>query len=174
MSSEWWEPSNPDAINPVPWLHPAAVLYLESLLTPDMTVLEHGCGGSTLWFADKVSRVIATDSDNDWVKKTIQATKDKKNVTVYYQNKFIVGDKVDLLLIDGFNQDRPLWMSNAQVFVKPGGIIVLDNAERPHYVDGREHLMTFCHMPCRIGAYTDYGKYVVTEFYRVKGGVNWI
>ena len=172
----WWDESDPQHIGDTPWMHPAAVLYLESLLTPDMTVLEHGCGASTKWFAKRVEHVTAVDNDSDWIAGLALETKDFHNIRLIPLDSVIkTVDPVDLLMIDGYNHDRPAWMMEADRLVKPGGIIVLDNAERKHYDKGCLHLMEFCYKPTSIVTYTGYGKLVITNFYRVKGGeIKWI
>ena len=52
--SVWFSPSRPNNVKPIPWLPPAAVNYLDQLLSPEMRVLEYGAGGSTLWLAERV------------------------------------------------------------------------------------------------------------------------
>mgnify|MGYP005636679839 CR=1 FL=1 len=169
----WWLPSDPEDIRAECWLHPAATLYLESLLMPDMTVIEHGCGGSTLWLSERVNKTRSFDNDREWI-ANVEKNAGKNSEIVFYKDIPYISKKCDLLFIDGNNQDRPAWLMASQKLVKPGGIIVLDNAERPHYQVGRKHLLTFCHVPLTIAATTGLGKFVVTEFYRVKGGANWI
>jgi len=64
--TNWYQPSDPSSIKPRPWLSDDAIAYLESILTPEMHVIEHGSGGSTLWFASRVVTVIAYEHDTDW------------------------------------------------------------------------------------------------------------
>ena len=165
----WWKPSNPDEIKPGVWMHPAAVLYLESLLEPDMKVVEHGCGGSTLWFAERVKEVHSYDANGAWRDKLGKI----KPENVSLENSIPAID-YDLLFIDGKNEDRPKWIKNAHKLLKHGGIVVIDNSNRPHYHKAMKDLGVFCHMPTMIGAFTNSGKYVETAFYRLKGGTDWI
>lgn len=173
----WWNASNPnDNIKPRPWLHPAAVLYLESLITPGMTVIEHGCGGSTIWFSERVKHVTAVDDDSDWIVGLAQETKERENIRLYPLDGVPTLDPADLLLIDGRNEKRPEWMFAADKLVKPGGVVVVDNAERPHYQEGLHYLSKFCYKPATVIAYATglNDKLVMTSFYRVKGGIDWI
>ena len=168
----WWTESTPDNIKPVPWIHPAAVLYLESLLAPDMTVIEHGCGGSTLWFAERVKKVLSYDNDNRWVTKVIG---DNVRVALYdFVGDVSAVNNADMLLIDGFGKDRPEWIRTAHKIVKPGGVVVVDNSERPQYQQALGALSAYCQRPLHITGYTDYGKLVQTTFFRLKGGESWI
>lgn len=170
----WWTPSTPDEIKPVPWMHPAAVLYLESLLTSDMTVIEHGCGGSTLWLAHRVKEVHSVDHSKDWreaVKRQMYA-----RVYLYLSLAEIKETHCDLLLIDGYGADRPKWIKAASNLVKPGGIVVVDNSERSTYQGALEALQLHCIPPLYItGCATGLNnKLVQTSFYRLKGGESWI
>ncbi len=167
----WWNPSKPDEIKPSVWMHPAAVLYLESLLQPEMNVIEHGCGGSTLWLAERVRFVRSFDDNEEWVSQ-VQVPKNAK--VVYYSDVPYIAEKADLLFIDGRNEKRPLWLKEAKNMVRAGGIIVLDNSNRDHYQSAVAELLAHCHAPTTIGAWTDYGKFVETAFFRLKGWKNWI
>jgi hypothetical protein len=58
-----------------PWITFPAIRFLESFLRPDMRVYEYGSGGSTLFFADRVSKVISVEHNSLWsqqVTKQIQ------------------------------------------------------------------------------------------------------
>ena len=170
----WWNPSTPDDLQPVPWMHPAAVLYLESLLSPDMTVIEHGCGGSTLWFVDKVRELHGYDIDSGWLLEIGKTVLKYEHVFIHEQRYPPTVIHADLLFIDGHNQDRPEWIRSAPSIVKPGGVVVVDNSEREYYQAALRELAAHCHAPTIITAWTDYGKLVQTSFYRLKGGVSWI
>ena len=50
----------------LPWISYGALKYLESYLKSPMSVLEFGCGGSTLYFSRKVSRVISIEDNKEW------------------------------------------------------------------------------------------------------------
>jgi len=74
-------------------------------------------------------------------------------------------DMYDLLLIDGEPvEDRGEWIQAAPFIVKPGGWVVLDNANRPEYVAEREWLQGKASL-----VFTSklQGKHLVTEFYKL-------
>ena len=48
MAQLWYKPSPPGEVHDTPWLSPDATRYLESLLRPDMHVLEHGAERESL------------------------------------------------------------------------------------------------------------------------------
>lgn len=162
----WWAPTTPDKIEARPWLSPAATACLESLLNPDMKVLEHGCGGSTLWFAERVQTVDSVENNPLWLNGV--KAQAPANVTLW---QVIPGGMFDLLLIDGEPvEDRALWIMDVDCLVKPGGAVVLDNANRPEYKKERAWLQARCESYKTIDGNEHGTQYLVTEFYTLKGG----
>src|SRR6266576_1205646 len=49
-----------------PWMPFAARRQLARILSRGTTVFEYGAGGSTLWLADRVARVISVEHDPAW------------------------------------------------------------------------------------------------------------
>ena len=163
---QWWKPNRADLDNPVPWLCAEAIAYLESLLSPIMTVLEHGSGGSTLWFAQRVKRVLAVENDPDWV--AALAPRLPKNAKVISDVGLTkIERNWDLVLIDGEPVgDRCYWMREAPRFVKSGGYIVLDNANRNELAADRAWLMENATLLTSIDAGISQMTYAVTDFYQ--------
>lgn len=162
---KWWQRSNTAEIKPIPWLSPAAILRLESLLTPDMRVLEHGSGGSTLWLASRVASVVSIEGDADW--QTAVRSQAPANVKVFSELPEI-SDEYDLLLIDGEPlEDRRKYLTSAIRLVRSGGIVVLDNANRPQYVDLRQALKEWSEDYLSIDANEPGTSFLVTDFYRL-------
>lgn len=162
---EWWKPAPEGVVPDKPWLSPEVIDFLGGLLTPDMRVLEHGSGGSTLWFAERVKKVWAVENDPVW----FDAVKAKapKNVVMRLQAPGslpkLPGD-FDLILIDGVPvEDRALWLKAAPALLKPDGVIVLDNYNRPEYAAERQAVVNSSlffkafHAPV--------GRFLNTEFY---------
>ena len=172
--AKWWQPTGKkDEIKPVPWFGQPAIDYLASIVTPDMDVIEHGSGGSTLWLADKVKSVTSYEYDEDWYDyvRGSAVKLGKNNITVLLWTGAtlppVKPDSCDLLIIDGEPvNNRRLWIASAHWIVRPGGYVVLDNANRPEYEidrasmakDFMDHIIFNCN---EVGT-----KYLVTEFYR--------
>jgi predicted O-methyltransferase YrrM len=168
MANAWWKPSRPDEIKPVPWLHPAAVAYLESILTPDMEVIEHGSGGSTLWFAERVKCVTSFESDPDWRRSVEKQA--PQNVDFLEWLSVVFGVLYDLVLVDGEPvENRATWIKTVKRLVKPSGWVVLDNANRPEYAAEREGLREHAELVNTVDGNTGGTKYLVTEFWKMKG-----
>jgi hypothetical protein len=50
----------------LPWISLKAIRFLDKFLTKEMTVLEYGSGGSTIFFAQRCKRVISVEDDPAW------------------------------------------------------------------------------------------------------------
>lgn len=164
---DWWTPRKPtDEIRATPWLHPAAVLYLNSLIKPDWRILEHGAGGSTLWFAERAASVVSIEASQEW-REAIRAVA-PSNVTLLAHLP-PVAREYDLMLIDGLREERPMMIRLSRLYVKPGGVIVLDNAIHQEFAAERLALQKYCRAHISIDANPPGAHYCVTDFYRVPG-----
>jgi predicted O-methyltransferase YrrM len=166
MSSVWFTPTVPARVKPIPWLHPLAIEYLETLLRPDMEILEHGAGGSTLWFAERVKHVTAVEDNFRWydvLSKRIPA-----NVTLLMGKGVVYLAPVDLLFIDGEPvETRGAWIDAAARLVKPGGYLILDNANRQEYLLEREKMRNTFTLLKHINGNSGGTLHLVTEFYQL-------
>jgi hypothetical protein len=124
-----------------------------------MRVCEFGCGGSTLFFADLNCEVFSIEHDAKWSEQ-VRSAAGASNVTIkvsppvsqpagpacpslrfpdadadfrqYIEVIAVLPDHhFDLILVDG--RVRVAAACAAMGKVRPGGIMVLDNAERPDY-----------------------------------------
>lgn len=171
----WAERGNPKNIPSAPWMHPAVVAYLDMLIKPDWKVLEHGCGGSTVWFAKRAAMVDAAEDNDEWAMAVGLATGSNVRVHVKAEPDDFETGCCDLLLIDGARHERQAWIASAMRLTKPGGVVVLDNSNRTEYQEARDalrndarHFVTFCVNPPGY-------RFSHTEFYRMPGGeVDWI
>jgi predicted O-methyltransferase YrrM len=164
---KWYQPSAADVVPSIPWLSPQAVRYLEGILQPDFRVIEHGSGGSTLWFAKRVKEVIAYEQDVNWFAVLHEHKPDNvklrnASTPARHNNK-----SFDLLLIDGVPvTDRIYWLEQAPRLVKLGGWVVLDNANRPEYEVARAEFGEFAKLIYTADANEPGTLYLVTEFWR--------
>jgi len=142
----WWQPSPAGEVTAIPWLAPRVIARLEEIIKPTFHVIEHGCGGSTLWFAARVESVLATDGNEKWREK-INAKLDPARARVFASFGEVHpldapdNEKFDLMLIDGEPLDeRVSWIMGAVKTVKAGGWVVLDNANREILTEARAWL----------------------------------
>jgi predicted O-methyltransferase YrrM len=151
-----------------PWLTFRAIRWLASNIDPTMRVFEYGSGGSTLFFASRVRELVSVEHDAEWHARTSEAldAASVRNCTYLlrpptpqvdvrfassdaayegldfadYVNA--IGDytdaSFDLVVVDG--RARPDCVRAALGKVKPGGLLLLDNSERPLYRAATEAL----------------------------------
>lgn len=131
-----------------PWFVSGAIDHIEQLIQPHWTVFEWGCGGSTLWLAQRCQFVWSVEHNEDWYNKLIEERKQYKlfnvaqmlvpkdkgdheyaeyaaQITAYLDEAF------DLIFVDGRN--RAECIQHALPKLKKGGLLVLDNSERAQY-----------------------------------------
>ena len=173
----WWASRPPEQVlkERKPFLHPDVIERLHGMLKKDMTVLEHGSGGSTLWFEDRVERVIAVEQNMRWAEAVKGAAKGKHTKLIHWPGPSIPMDAlkaylpVDLLLIDGEPLEiRCIWLYDVAELVKPGGWVVLDNANREIYARERQALTDA--YPDDYFSYNGnegITKFLVTDFWRI-------
>ncbi|MCK9209747.1 MAG: hypothetical protein M0P61_02805 [Ignavibacteriaceae bacterium] len=68
----WWKSLNPShnsLIDASPWISFTVIKFLELYLKPNMKVFEYGSGGSTLFFAKRVEKVVSIEHNKLWFEK---------------------------------------------------------------------------------------------------------
>ena len=131
---------------PLPWYPYAATAFLEQRVTRHMSVFEYGSGSSTLWWSERVSRVVSCEHDRDWYERLrprlppnveymhveLEPGGDYSRAVSKYSCAF------DVIVIDG--RDRVACALNVPDALKPDGVIVWDDSDRQRYAPGCELL----------------------------------
>lgn len=168
MPDQWYAPLTPARLKPWPWLHPDATLYLNSLLNPEMELLEHGAGGSTLWLAERVRHVTSVESSIAWY-DAVRARK-PANATLLLSHDVVFISPVDLLFIDGEPiENRAKWLDAVPRLVKPGGYVILDNSNRPEYASARAYFQTRAQLLNTVDGNAGGTLHLITEFHKWLG-----
>lgn len=63
-----FEYENPE----LPWLVPAAIREIESILMPDFVGFEWGAGRSTVWFAQRVAHITSVEGRREWYSEVME------------------------------------------------------------------------------------------------------
>jgi predicted O-methyltransferase YrrM len=127
-----------------PWLTPAAIRLLESLLRPADRGAEFGSGRSTLWFASRVRELTSVEHDSQWHAAVTTRLRDRglRNVdyilapedqpmeqggsSAYAKTALAFPDaSLDFSLVDGHYRDYSAKFILPKV--KPGGLLIIDN-----------------------------------------------
>lgn len=132
---------------PGPWINREAVRYLDVRMRPDWRVFEFGSGISTAWYAKRAGSVLSVEDSPEWQARTQAALSDLENATVELVSRADYplrvaqepDDSYDLIVVDGLEDGLPVsdgrvgCVRAAMSKVRPGGTLMLDNSDRPHY-----------------------------------------
>lgn len=119
-----------------PWITQLAREFLSGFVRPEMSVLEFGVGGSTVWLS-KRCKLTTVEHDAEWMKEVLPHInsphwspflRDRPYSKVCSE---LENGTFDLVLVDG--RDRVACAKAAIPLIRSGGILMLDNAERRHY-----------------------------------------
>ncbi|NEQ74827.1 MAG: hypothetical protein F6K23_18340 [Okeania sp. SIO2C9] len=137
-------------IKSTPLLTEEAIKFLENFLKqkPHAKVLEFGSGGSTIWLSKLTKNLTSIEHDGRWfqqVKNQIQKQKNCHPVDIkllarpYHKIcEKIPEESFDLILVDG--RDRMKCFEASIKLLKPGGILMLDDAQREKYKQAQDLL----------------------------------
>lgn len=117
----------------------------EDVLTKDFEVLEMGAGNSTLWFAQRVKKVVALEATGGWTTAIRKRLEDEglNNAEIHLNDKWsrnilpkLRGELFDLVVCDGDDGVpgcRQICIGVGHTFVKPGGYLIIDDSQRVEY-----------------------------------------
>lgn len=127
----------------LPWMTYPAIEFLKKNLTKNHQVFEFGCGASTLFFAERVKKVVGLETNERWaeiVKSTVNSR--QSSVKIYLMPDGLTnnsyenfaknsGEKFDFIIIDSIKRFE--CARNSIDALKPDGRIILDDSERKNY-----------------------------------------
>lgn len=126
-----------------PWLPQKAIDFLDRLITEDSLVLEHGSGSSTVWLGHRADYVLSFETDPKWYNK-VGNWLDRERVLdrvslIFASDISAMGFRLpakapreyDVVFVDG--RGRVKFWEKARKYLKPGGWLVWDDAERQKY-----------------------------------------
>lgn len=134
-----------------PWIASGAVRFCERHATREWRVLEWGSGRSTLWFAERVGRLLSVEHDRAWFDRMAPSIRARRNVDYRHvpldhdasaptwrsydpQPRYVAvadelpNDSLDLVIVDGHY--RQACVRAALSKLKPGGLLLIDNYDR--------------------------------------------
>lgn len=129
--------------HPIPWYSYGAISWLGPRLRRTDRVFEYGVGGSTLWYAQRVSMVEAVEHDQDWARRIASLAPPNANVRhVSSRDEYVPGPEgkgaFDIVVIDG--EYRNECVRPAVSSVSHDGMIIFDNSNWPEHRRGLELL----------------------------------
>jgi SAM-dependent methyltransferase len=137
----------------LPWMSWRAIGHLENELEPGLRVFEWGAGGSTVFFAERDCHVVSVETDPNWASAVLSILKsrgcsgnvssrclpiDEGDLDAISDYLGVVhnGEPWDVIVVDGPENSilsRVDCVREAAHALKPGGMLVLDDAYRPAY-----------------------------------------
>ena len=120
----------------LPWLTPASIDILTTWLRPTDVAVEFGSGKSTAWFANRVKTLTSVEHNPEWygrVRPTVEPLGVDYRLCTDAVSYIAVAQalapaSVDFVLVDG--QHRAECVLAVIDAIRPGGLLVLDNANR--------------------------------------------
>lgn len=112
--------------------------FFASILRPDSAVFEFGAGGSTLWLAGRVGRLVSTEHQVSWYEEITRcleehglhadlrllAEGDCAGAILEFPDGFF-----DVVFVDCLDRIRNDCIANALDKVRPGGWLVVDDSQ---------------------------------------------
>jgi SAM-dependent methyltransferase len=136
-----------------PWIVPAAIGWLRRRIHSDWAILELGSGRSTAWFARRAGRVISFEDNQFWAEHTRGSLQDLglDNVDLRIGPvealpeavSALPDSSVELVVVDFLESpavSRVDALKPAVNKVRPGGLLLLDDSDRPGYAEAYELL----------------------------------
>jgi hypothetical protein len=121
---------------PVPWITYPAIEFLKQLDLSDRTVFEYGCGGSTVFWSRMAKHVDSVEHVEEFYREVLPTLPGNCHLTLevypddYVQAVARRGEPYDVIVIDGHSRVR--CSTIAPKYLKPGGLIILDNSDWFH------------------------------------------
>ena len=131
---------------PLPWVTYSFIDFIKTRLNKDLTIFEYGSGNSTLFYAQRVKRVVSVEHDEAWFNKIVQEKAANAEMIFtalekggeYSKKATLLDEKFDIIIVDG--RDRVNCCRNSLDALTTKGVIILDDSERDSYQDARVFL----------------------------------
>jgi len=132
---------------PIPWLSYPFISFLSERLNNNMLLFEYGCGNSTIYYSQRVKRVVAVEHNKVWHDK-IKNRLDN-NAEIIFKEINVDGDycrviktndtKFHIVIIDA--EDRVNCIKQSLDNLTEDGVIILDDSDREEYSGGIKILL---------------------------------
>lgn len=117
---------------PLPWYTYPAIAYLKGINTRALSVLEWGCGFSTLFWAQRAESVLSIEHDPSWA-QSISSRVGGLNVRIQVERDLEcyvnapLGRQFDVVVIDGLR--RRACARHVPSLLAADGFVILDNSD---------------------------------------------
>lgn len=130
----------------LPWVTYSFIDFIKDRLNKTQTIFEYGAGSSTLFYAQRVARVVSVEHDENWFNKIVNTKPGNSEMIFtkletggeYAKKARSLGEKFDIIIVDG--RDRVNCCKESIHALSAKGVIVLDDSERDIYDEARQFL----------------------------------
>lgn len=126
---------------PIPWFTYSAIDFLKERLNNNLNILEFGSGNSTLFFAERVKKVISFEHSKDWHQKILKKIPANAELAITsslsakdYLKALVEELRFDVIIVDGLFRNECIKASLKHL--TEAGVIILDDSERDEYNEG--------------------------------------
>lgn len=133
-------------ITPIPWFTFSAIDFLKERLTKNLNVLEFGSGNSTLFFAERVNKVVSVEHNEIYFQKILVNKPNNVEIRIVTDSTSedylkLISDELrfEIIIVDGLYRNECL--KNSINYISESGVIILDDSERADYNLGIEFLL---------------------------------
>lgn len=119
---------------PIPWYTFPAIEYFRQWDCTGWNVFEYGCGNSSLFWAGRGARVSSVEHDAQWHERMLQRVDPARQRLLLRQDRESYaaairecGEAFDMVVVDGVWRNE--CAAQALPRLKPGGLVLLDNAD---------------------------------------------
>jgi len=131
---------------PLPWVTYSFIDFIKPRLNKELSIFEYGSGNSTLFYAQRVKRVVSVEHDEAWFNKIVKEKAPNAEMIFthlekggeYSKKATLLNEKFDLIIVDG--RDRVNCCKNSIEALTNNGVLVLDDSEREIYQEARTFL----------------------------------
>ncbi|MFJ5486825.1 hypothetical protein ACIKTA_03950 [Hansschlegelia beijingensis] len=119
---------------PLPSHTYALISFLEPRLNKDLSVFEYGSGNSTLWYSERVGRVVSVEYEESFVEETsirapsnVEYRHREPNGPQYWGCVLEGGSKYDIVVVDGIHRYECAIAARAGLTDR--GVVIVDNTD---------------------------------------------
>ncbi len=131
---------------PLPWVTYSFIDFIKPRLNKNLSVFEYGSGNSTLFYANKVGKVVSVEHNQEWFNHIVKAKASNAEMIFtplekdgeYAKKAGLMSQKFDIIIVDG--RDRVNCCKYSVAALSPNGVLVLDDSEREIYEKARVFL----------------------------------
>jgi hypothetical protein len=131
---------------PLPWVTYSFIDFIKDRLNQQQRVFEYGSGSSTLFYAQRVGKVVSVEHDEAWFNKIVSSKPQNAEMIFtklerggeYSKKAALLGEQFDIIIVDG--RDRVNCCKESIHALSSQGVMVLDDSERKDYDEARHFL----------------------------------